>query len=75
MPLNFQLEGLTTINENFKVLLDGSIEAKNGNFQGNVTADNLYLNTGGKVISGDGLLTNLQFQSASGDTPLGVLGR
>src|SRR5574344_1761892 len=66
-----KLEGLTTINNNFKILLDGSMEANNGLFKGNVTADNLYLNNGGRVISGEGLLTNLQFQSANGDTPLG----
>ena len=66
-----KLEGVVTANENFKVLLDGSIEAKNGKFSGDVNADNLYLNSGGRVISGEGLLTNLQFQSANGDTPLG----
>jgi hypothetical protein len=58
-----KFEGVVTANENFKVLLDGSIEAKNGNFQGNVTADNLYLNSGGRVISGDGLITNIVIPS------------
>lgn len=60
----------------FAADIDGNLIANNltvndGVFKGNVTADNLYLNNGGRVISGDGLLTNLQFQSANGDTPLG----
>lgn len=37
------LEGHTTINGNFKVLMDGSIEAVNGKFSGNITA------TSGKI--------------------------
>ena len=36
---NIQLEGLVTANENFKILEDGSIEAVNGTFRGNVYAD------------------------------------
>ena len=52
------LEGLVTANENFKVLKDGSIRTKNGTFSGNI-----YFENGGKVIGGDGLLTNLQFNS------------
>lgn len=32
------IEGLTTINENFKVLLDGSIEAVNAKLSGSITA-------------------------------------
>ena len=53
-----KLEGYTTINENFGVDLQGNMWAKNGSFEGNV-----YLPDGGKVIGGDGLLTNLQFLS------------
>ena len=53
-----QIEGLTTINGYFKVLEDGSIEAVNGKFTGDI-----FLNSGGKVIGGDGLLTNLVFSS------------
>lgn len=33
---NIQLEGLVTANENFKILEDGSIEAKNGKFIGEI---------------------------------------
>ena len=32
------LEGLVTANQNFKILLDGSMEAKNGKFSGRITA-------------------------------------
>lgn len=52
------LEGLTTINDNFKILEDGSMEAVNGKFSGNI-----YLEDGNLVIGGDGLLTNLKFTS------------
>ena len=52
------LEGIVTANENFKVLEDGSIEAVNGKFSGNI-----YLDDGNLVIGGDGLLTNLKFTS------------
>lgn len=36
---NIELEGLVTANQNFKILNDGSIEAKNGKFRGQVNAD------------------------------------
>lgn len=52
------LEGTVTANENFKVLEDGSIEAVNGKFTGNI-----YLEDGNVVVGGDGLLTNLKFTS------------
>lgn len=35
---NIQLEGLVTANENFKILEDGSIEAVNGKFEGEIKA-------------------------------------
>lgn len=34
-----QLEGLVTANEYFKILIDGSMEAVNGSFSGNITAN------------------------------------
>ncbi len=52
------LEGIVTANNNFKVLEDGSIETVNASLSGNI-----FLPSGGKVIGGDGLLTNLQFLS------------
>src|SRR5574344_2897974 len=50
------LEGLTTINNNFKILLDGSMEANNGLFKGDI-----YLPNGGRVIGGDGMLATFNF--------------
>lgn len=60
------LEGLITANGNIKILEDGSIEVNNGTFQGDI-----YLPSGGKVIGGDGLLTNLQFLSNTKFSELG----
>lgn len=50
---NIQLEGLVTANENFKILEDGSIEAMNGKFTGEINASNG--NIGNLVISSDNL--------------------
>lgn len=70
-----KFEGLVTANKNFKILADGSIEAKNASLSGNV-----YLPDGGKVVGGDGMMSvmivngNLwgqQFAGASGFVPLG----
>lgn len=63
------LEGIVTANENFKVLEDGSIEAVNGKFTGNV-----YLEDGNVVVGGDGLLTNLQFVSQKEYNGYGLMG-
>lgn len=41
-----RFEGLVTANENFKILLDGSIEAKNGSFSGTITGTTI---TGGTI--------------------------
>lgn len=47
------LEGLVTINNNFKVLSDGSIEAKNAKFSGNITGSNISGGTiTGSTITG-----------------------
>lgn len=35
------LEGIVTANQNFKILLDGSIEAKNAKFSGDITGSNI----------------------------------
>ena len=53
---NIEFEGTVTANENFKILEDGSIEAKNGSFSGNIN-----LADGSEILGGRGLLTNLQF--------------
>ena len=63
------LEGIVTANENFKVLEDGSIEAVNGKFTGNI-----YLQNGNVVVGGNGLLTNLQFVSQKEYNGYGLMG-
>lgn len=40
--INFN--GIVTANQNFKILSDGSMEAKNGKFSGDLTAENTYCN-------------------------------
>lgn len=52
------LNGLVTANGNFKILKDGSMEALNGIFRGNI-----YMDDGNKIIGGDGMMTNLQYSS------------
>ena len=48
------LEGLVTANSNFKILTDGSIEAKNGTFQGKITGSDFKITrTDGTKISID----------------------
>ena len=58
IPGQILLEGTVTANGNFKILEDGSIEANNGKFMGDI-----YLEKGKKVIGGQGLFTNLQYNS------------
>ena len=53
------LQGKSTTNNNFKILEDGSIEAHNGYFSGDI-----YLNDGGKILGGDGLLTSIIIPSS-----------
>lgn len=53
------LQGKSTTNNNFKILEDGSIEAHNGYFSGNI-----YLDNGGQVLGGDGLLTSIIIPSS-----------
>ena len=70
-PGKINLEGTITANGNFKILKDGSIEANNGKFMGDI-----YLDENHKVIGGNGLFTNLQFVSggsASGWDTLGFI--
>ncbi len=43
---NIALEGIVTANNNFRVLLDGSIEAVNGKFSGQITASSI---SGGSI--------------------------
>lgn len=55
---NILLEGLVTANENFKILEDGSIEARNGKFTGEIDA------TGGTVGGFD--ISSSSLQAVSG---------
>ena len=48
---NIKLEGLVTANQNFKIKADGSIEAVNGKFGGQVNAQSGFI--GGFVIAND----------------------
>lgn len=53
---NIQLEGLVTANENFKILEDGSMEAVNGKFSGEINA--AKGNIGKFVIDNGNIITN-----------------
>lgn len=61
------IEGLTTINDNFKVLLDGSIEAKNGKFNGEINT----LDGAGRAVRV--LKRNLVYYSPTDGTVRGIL--
>lgn len=63
------LEGYTTINGNFVIDNDGNMFANNGTFSGDI-----YLPDGGRVIGGEGLLTNLQYTSIGKLNGWGPLG-
>lgn len=60
---NIQLEGLVTANENFKILEDGSIEAKNGKFTGEIES---YKGTIGGFTVGNGRIGSEATQSGEG---------
>lgn len=65
---NIQLEGLVTANENFKILEDGSIEAKNGKFTGEIES---YKGTIGGFTIGNGRIGSETTQSGEGG-PLAI---
>lgn len=73
---NIKLEGLVTANNNFKILEDGSIEARNGKFYGEITANkgaiggfsiSSYSLTSGDEYSGEMFLSSdlMRFMSKS----------
>lgn len=45
------LNGIVTANQNFKILADGSMEAKNGTFSGNIKSSNVDITGGGLNIN------------------------
>lgn len=65
---NIHLEGLVTANENFKILEDGSIEAKNGKFTGEIES---YKGTIGGFTIGNGRIGSEATQSGEGG-PLAI---
>ena len=60
---NIQLEGLVTANENFKIFEDGSIEAKNGKFTGEIESNK---GTIGGFTIGNGRIGSEATQSGEG---------
>ena len=62
------LEGLVTANSNFKILLDGSIEAKNGSFSGKIDGATIT----GSTISGKGATSEF-FIGANADNNIELL--
>lgn len=58
-----KMEGLVTVNSYFKIGLDGSIEARNGKFSGNITAstmDSSKITLGGNGMDGKIIVKNSQ---------------
>lgn len=63
---NITIEGLVTANSNFKILTDGSMEAKNGKFSGSITASDININNKFKVTSsGDVTCSNIAITGGS----------
>lgn len=60
-----QLEGLITANSNFKVLLDGSIEAVNGKFSGNINGGTINIGSRFSVDSSGNLVASNAVLSGS----------
>lgn len=57
------LEGLTTVNNNFKVLADGSIEAVNGKFGGTLESGNWKFNASGSTYTNGSMGVNMTVMS------------
>ena len=60
-----QLEGLVTANNNFKVLLDGSIEAVNGKFSGNINGGTINIGSKFSVDASGNLVASNAVLSGS----------
>lgn len=60
---NIKLEGLVTANENFQILEDGSVVAKNGTFVGTIEASKGTI--GGFTIGESSIYSNLQLSDKS----------
>ena len=72
---NITLEGLITANSNFKILSDGSIEAKNGKFTGNINSGSTITGatitgatiTGGIITSTNSNDSNIYAKLSNGE--------
>jgi hypothetical protein len=63
------INGAISANGNFKIDTQGNMECNNGKFKGNIFLDN-----GKKVIGGDGLLTNLHFETSDMYSGFSIIG-
>lgn len=63
------INGTVSANGNFKVDTNGNMECNNGKFKGNI-----FLENGKKVIGGDGLLTNLHFETSDMYSGFSIIG-
>lgn len=63
------INGTVSANGNFKIDTQGNMECNNGKFKGNIFLDN-----GKKVIGGDGLLTNLHFETSDMYSGFSIIG-
>lgn len=63
------INGTVSANGNFKIDTNGNMECNNGKFKGNIFLDN-----GKKVIGGDGLLTNLHFETSDMYSGFSIIG-
>ena len=62
-----QFEGLVTANENFKILTDGSIVAKNGSFSGTMTAGNWTFDNQGSRYENNSIAVNMTILTGGAD--------
>ncbi len=69
MPNKININGTVSANGNFKIDPKGNMECNNGKFKGNIFLDN-----GKKVIGGDGLLTNLHFETSDMYSGFSIIG-
>ena len=71
---HISLEGLVTANQNFKILADGSMEAVNGKFSGQITAIEGHI--GGFAIGTDTIASSngkISLNSSTGEATIGGL--
>ncbi len=67
--INLTTKNITISSNNFTVDKNGNMECNNGKFKGNI-----FLENGKKVIGGDGLLTNLHFETSDMYSGFSIIG-